>query len=94
MLISNLYLLSFSLFMSPTNGNCYTFNSNSNPDYEEKYVAQTGPLMGLTLVIGLNQKYYMNGGQSHQAGARLAVHLNSEGTTQSLESLNTYNLSM
>ena len=66
--------------MSPTNGNCYTFNSKSNPDYEENYVAQTGPLMGLTLVVGLNQKYYMNGGQSQQAGARLVVHLNSEGT--------------
>ena len=42
--------------------------------YRTQYLAQTGPLLGLSLVINLDQKNYTNGGQTEQAGARLVIH--------------------
>ena len=50
------------------------FNAKTNDNYQEQYVAQTGPLLGMSLVINLNQSTYTNGGQTQQAGARLVVH--------------------
>ena len=50
------------------------FNAKTNDNYQEQYVAQTGPLLGMSLVINLNQSTYINGGQTQQAGARLVVH--------------------
>ena len=35
---------------------------------------QTGPFQGLTLVLNVEQEYYMIDGQSPDAGARVAVH--------------------
>ena len=35
---------------------------------------QTGPFQGLTLVLNVEQEYYMIAGQSPDAGARVAVH--------------------
>ena len=65
--------------MSPTHGSCYVFNAQRSASYEKKYVAQTGPLLGLTLVIGLDQDDYINGGRTEQAGARLVIHPNAQG---------------
>ena len=60
--------------MSPTYGVCHIFNSMINSSYEKQYVSQTGPLLGLSLVIKLDQQNYINGGQTEQAGARLVIH--------------------
>ena len=77
-----LLLNSFTVHSSPTYGNCYTFNSKL--DAKEKkpvqYLGQTGPLLGLTLVVSLDQMFYMNGGQTQQAGARLVIHQNTQST--------------
>ena len=35
---------------------------------------QTGPFQGLTLVLNVEQDYYMIDGQSPDAGARVAIH--------------------
>ena len=42
-------------------------------------MSQTGPLLGLSMVVQLDQKNYMNGGQTEQAGARLVIHPNAQG---------------
>ena len=57
-------------------GNCYVFNSVWNPSDSQagrRTSALTGPAYGLQLVLNLDQKNYMNGGQSKQAGARLVI---------------------
>ena len=71
----------FEHSMSPTHGNCYVFNSidsKTGSSYETQYLAQTGPLLGLSLVINLDQQDYINGGQTEQAGARLVIHPNAQ----------------
>ena len=69
----------FQLSTTASYGNCYTFNAKINEGDLERTLSQTGPLLGLALVIGLEQNNYMNGGQSKQAGARLIIHQNSQG---------------
>ena len=60
--------------MSPTYGGCHIFNFKDSDSYEKQYVSQTGPLLGLSLVIKLDQQNYIKGGQTEQAGARLVIH--------------------
>ena len=68
----------FKRFSSPSYGNCYKFNTGDNDEHDEesgkRTSVQTGPLMGHSVVLQLNQKSYMTTGISEQAGARLVVH--------------------
>ena len=51
---------------------------NAKDKKPDQFLAQTGPLLGLTLVVSLDQLFYMNGGQTQQAGARLVIHQNTQ----------------
>ena len=57
-------------------GNCFVFNTIENQYDDEagqRTSALTGPTYGLSLVLNLDQRNYMKGGQSKQAGARLTI---------------------
>ena len=64
----------FKLTQSATYGNCYMFNSKLNRDNDaragRRKSSQTGPFLGLQIVLNIEQSNYMKKGQSEQAGAR------------------------
>ena len=58
-------------------GNCYTFNTEENDDDPfagARKSSMTGPFFGLSLVLNLEQRYYVGNGITHAAGARIGVH--------------------
>jgi len=62
---------------SASYGACYTFNSELNPDDEHldsRISSMTGPFFGLSLVLNLQQKAYLKGGITKQAGGRITIH--------------------
>jgi hypothetical protein len=62
---------------APSYGNCFTFNAADNSAdlfAGERISSMTGPFFGLSVILNLEQRWYMNGGESKQAGARLTVH--------------------
>ena len=66
------YCRNFLNITSATYGNCFTFNSdyaNSSTSGTLKSVLP-GAIMGLELVININQKDYMTGLLTQSAGAR------------------------
>ena len=58
-------------------GNCFTFNTEENdedPFAGERKSSMTGHFFGLSLIMNLEQKYYVGNGITHAAGARIGVH--------------------
>ena len=64
----------YSLFVEVTSalyGSCYSFNSNITGTSTGLLSSSLpGPLMGLTVVLGLDQENYMRTGLTKGAGAR------------------------
>ena len=57
-------------------GSCYTFNSNFSGAASKMWMSsQTGPLMGLQIVLNLQQTSYMSNGLTKSAGARYTIHI-------------------
>ena len=58
-------------------GNCFTFNTEENDDDPFAGVrksSMTGPFFGLSLILNLEQRYYVGNGITQAAGARIGVH--------------------
>ena len=65
----NYYFFLFSYFyITPTAsyGNCLSFNYAANTELDplagERYSSKTGPFFGLSMVLNLEQRYYIGGG--------------------------------
>ena len=63
----------WTMFTTPTYGNCFTFNSGTDPDQGVRSVTVTGSQNGLTLELFLDQNNYMYNKLSKKAGARITV---------------------
>ena len=67
----------FFISKSASYGNCFSFNygHNENDPYAgTRLTALTGSLFGLSLVLNLEQRYYIGDGVTKSAGARIALH--------------------
>ena len=63
----------WTMFTTPTYGNCFTFNSGMNLNTDVKRVTVTGSRNGLDLELYLDQKNYMYNKLSRKAGARITI---------------------
>ena len=66
----------FQEIQNPTYGNCFTFNTELNiqndPEAGQRTLGQTGPKLGLHIVLDLDQDNYMT--SSEKAGGILSIH--------------------
>ena len=55
-----------------------SFNYASNKEFDsiagERYSSNTGPFYGLSLILNLEQRYYIGDGITQAAGARFVTH--------------------
>ena len=63
----------WTMFTTPTYGNCFIFNSGMDPLNSVRSVTVTGSQNGLTLELFLDQKNYMLNKLSRKAGARITI---------------------
>ena len=66
----------FHEIQNPSYGNCFTFNTELNvhndPGAGQRTLGQTGPKLGLHIVLNLDQDNYMT--TSEKAGGILSIH--------------------
>ena len=74
------FMIFFNLFSNfvvesyPGYGNCFIFNSKINKNDSlagKRTLALTGPTFGLSLVLNLNQKYYLRKGATQKVSLSL-----------------------
>ena len=77
--IELLFILFSYFYITPTAsyGNCLSFNYAANTELDplagERYSSKTGPFFGLSMVLNLEQRYYIGGGITQAAGARFVI---------------------
>ena len=70
-LVTSWYFSNFEYITSALYGNCFAFNSDMYANSSStRSSSLTGPVMGLTLILNLEQYDYMKNGLTTSAGAR------------------------